>query len=145
MPNEQPDTIVGAQVELKGSLKNHGPIHIHGHVTGDVTSDSLVVVGETAIVTGPITAKVVDVSGQVHGSITVEEQVELQPHSLVKGDITSSSLSVKPGAVFIGKSQMNIPEDQKATFNIPEEEPKSEELPVSQEMIDKKKPRLEIE
>lgn len=145
MPNEQTDTIVGVNVELKGSLKNRGPIHIHGRVTGDVISDSLVVIGETAVVTGPITAKIVDVSGQVHGSITVEEQVELQPKSLVKGDITSASLSVKPGAIFIGKSQMNISTDQMASLADPLGDEEKADGGMTEEVIEKKKPRLEIE
>lgn len=129
MATDQVDTIVGAHVELKGSLHNQGPIHIHGHVTGDIVSDSTVLVGETAIVTGPITAKQVDVAGQVHGTITAELHIELHPKSLVKGDLITNQLSIKPGAVFIGTSQMNIGPEGTA------------ELPASE----KKKPRLEIE
>ena len=128
MAADQIDTIVGVNVELKGSLHNTGSIQIHGRVIGDVSSDSSVIIGETAIVTGPITAKVVDVAGQVHGSITAENQIELQPKSLVKGDLATSRLSIKPGAVFIGKSQMSSG---------------GEEITV--EVLDKKKPRLEIE
>ena len=130
MPTEQIDTIVGANVELTGSLRNHGPIQIHGRINGDISSDSLVVVGESAVISGPITAKQVDISGQVHGSITAEEQIELQPKSFVQGDISCSRLSIRPGATFIGKSQMNAPLDANLEGLAPE---------------DKKKPRLEIE
>lgn len=133
MAADQVDTIIGAQVELKGSLHNQGSIHIHGKVNGDIVSDNMVVIGETAIVTGPIQAKVVDVSGQVHGSITAEQHIELQPKSLVKGDMTTSRLSIKPGATFIGKSQMNNSEHP----DLHNED--------SEEVIEKKKPRLEIE
>jgi len=128
MPAEQADTIVGAQVDLKGSLRNHGSIQIHGSVSGDIHSDSTVFVGETAVVTGPITAKVVEIAGQVHGSINAEEHIELHPKSLVKGDLTTKRLSVKPGAVFIGKSSMPIPEGVKDAAD-----------------DDRKKPRLEVE
>ncbi|MEI6477723.1 MAG: polymer-forming cytoskeletal protein [bacterium] len=126
MAAEQVDTIVGAQVELKGSIHNPGSIHIHGQVTGDIVSEATVLIGETAIIHGPITAKQVEVAGQVHGSITAEEQIELQPKSLVKGDLTTQRLSIRPGAVFIGKSQMNLPGSEGPT------EPK-------------KRPRLEVE
>ncbi len=124
---EQNDTIVGANVELKGSLKNQGPIVIHGKVIGDIISDSLVTIGETAQISGPVTAKRVDVSGQVHGSITAEEQIELQAKSIVQGDLTTSRLSIKPGAVFVGTSNMT-------GVTIPETEG-----------VDKKKPRLEVD
>ena len=135
MPAEQNDTIIGANVELTGSLRNRGAIHIHGTIKGDVHSESLVVVGETAIVTGPIFAKQVDISGQVHGSVQAEELIELQPKSLVKGDLTCSLLSIKPGAVFVGKSNM------KASNEMPRAEENEEPLEPSQ----KKKPHLEIE
>ena len=131
MPGDQPDTIIGVNVELKGSLHNHGSIHIHGKVVGDIFSDSIVIIGETAVVTGPIVAKQVDVSGQVHGSISAETQIELQAKSLVKGDLTTNRLSIKPGATFIGKSQMNMSEEGAA--------------PQDGESAEKKKPRLEIE
>jgi cytoskeletal protein CcmA (bactofilin family) len=130
MAAEQVDTIVGAQVELKGSLHNQGSIHIHGKVTGDIVSNATVVVGETAVVNGPITAKQVDISGQVHGSVTAEEQIELQPKSLVKGDLVTNRLSIKPGAVFIGTSQMNA-------GTVEHDEP----IPAH----DKKRPRVEVE
>ena len=145
------DTIIGAGVELKGSLHNHGPIHIHGHVNGDITCENQVVIGESAVVTGPITAKQVDVSGQVHGNIVAENLIELQPKSLVRGDLTTTRLSIKPGATFIGRSQMvgdeeSIASTQPSTpiqnqyeqsFEDPEEKP----LPHSE----KRRPRLEVQ
>lgn len=131
MAAEQSDTIVGANVELTGSLRNTGPIHIFGKVTGDITSDGLIVVGESAIINGPVSGRQVDVSGKVVGSIMASEQVELQPKSVVKGDITTAKLSIKPGATFNGKSKMNIGSSQVD----------EEEYMIS----DKRKPRLEIE
>ena len=131
MAAEQADTIVGAQVELKGSLHNRGSIHIHGAVTGDVHSDAAVIVGETAIVTGPIVAKVVEIAGQVHGSITAEEHVEMLPKSIVKGDVNTKRLSIKPGATFIGKSVMPTPGHGVAAGD--------------HDSDDKKRPRLEVE
>lgn len=128
MAAEQVDTIVGAQVEIKGSLHNAGSIHIHGTVTGDIVSGSAVIVGETAVINGPITAKQVDIAGRVHGSITAEEHIELQPKSVVQGDLITNRLSIKPGAFFAGKSQMQLPTDA-----------------ANPEPSEKKKPRLEIE
>jgi cytoskeletal protein CcmA (bactofilin family) len=133
MPSEPADTIIGANVEIKGSLHNHGPIQIHGKVIGDVVSDSLVIIGESAIITGPISAKQVDISGQVHGTVTADEQIELQPKSLVKGDLSTNRLSIKPGAVFIGKSIMKSTEINSSV------EEDSENLSI------KKRPRMEVE
>ncbi|MBU6389191.1 polymer-forming cytoskeletal protein [Patescibacteria group bacterium] len=130
MAADQADTVIGAQVELKGSLHNHGPIQIHGKVIGDVASDELVVVGETAVITGPVVARQVIVYGQVHGPVTAEQLIEMNPKSLVKGDLTTNQLSIKPGAVFVGKCQMNSAPVEAAAA----EEPAS-----------KRKPHLEVE
>jgi cytoskeletal protein CcmA (bactofilin family) len=129
MAPDQVDTIIGAHVELTGTLRNQGPIHIHGRVNGDVISESSVLIGETAVVMGPVTAKTVEVAGQVHGSITAEHHLELQPKSMVKGDIDTRQLSIRPGAIFVGSSKMEVP----ATNN------ESEAATI------KRKPRLEIE
>ncbi|CAN5200538.1 polymer-forming cytoskeletal protein [soil metagenome] len=130
MATDQIDTIVGAHVELTGSLHNQGSIQIHGRIKGDIVSNASVMVGETAIVTGPITAKFVEVAGQVIGSINAEQHIELQGKSIVKGDITTKQLSIKPGAVFIGKSSMDVPGN----------------LEVDEDAgAAKRKPRLEVE
>lgn len=124
MGADQVDTIVGANVELKGSIHNTGPIHIHGRIQGDIVSDAMVLIGETAIVEGPVKGKHIEVAGQVIGSLMADEQIELQAKSIVKGDLATKRLSIKPGALFIGTSQMTDT---------------SEELP------EKKKPRIEVE
>jgi len=131
MPQEQTDTIIGAQVELKGSLQNHGAIQVFGTVIGEIFSDSHVIIGEGAVVEGPITAKQIEIAGHVHGTITAEVQIELLPKSVVRGDLITSRLSVRPGAVFIGSSKM-VDEHQKEFAT---------ELPPGE----KKRPRLEVQ
>ena len=142
-PNEI-DTIVGAQVELKGSLHNQGPILIHGRIIGEISSEANVLVGEGAVVTGPIIAKTVEVAGQVVGNITATEMIELQPKSSVKGDLHCNTLSIKPGANFVGKAQMPLkerakPEVAKSLESQPSASPSEEFDPQ------KRKPRLEID
>ena len=133
MAEPSADTIIGANVELTGSLHNRGTITVHGKINGDVVSDSQVIIGETALIMGPITAKQVDVYGQVQGAITAESLIELQPKSLVKGDLTTSRLSIKPGAVFVGSSHMLI-EGETQMLDTPP-------MPPSE----KKRPRLEVD
>lgn len=107
MASDQIDTTVGPHVELTGSLRNTASIHILGHVKGDIVSEAAVLVGENARVEGPIQAKMVDVAGTVIGNITAKELVELKPKSVVKGDVTTGTLSVKPGANLMGKVKVS--------------------------------------
>lgn len=138
MATDQTDTIIGAHVELTGSLKNQGSIEVHGHIKGDITSNAAVYIGETATVHGPIMAKRVDVAGRVEGSISAADHIELQPKSIVQGDLMAKQLTIKPGAIFVGTSKMELPATPKTT------EP-SPELAETPEATPKRKPRLEIE
>lgn len=136
---DQIDTIIGTEVILKGSLKNQGAIHVHGQIKGDVSSQASVLVGPTAVITGPVIARHVEVAGQVHGSITASEQIELLPQSVVKGDLISKVLIIKPGAIFVGTSKMDVPAD--AVTN-PEANFESDSVDAADP---KRKPRLEVE
>lgn len=102
MAQDRFDTIVGANVHIKGNLSNQGSIEIHGNVEGEISSDEDIIIGQTATVNGPIKAKNVDVSGVITGSINANEKLELQPTCRVEGDIICEILSIKPGAIFNG-------------------------------------------
>lgn len=99
-------TIVGAGVKLTGALKDHNDIMVFGRVEGEVTSESNVFIGETALIKGPITAKAITISGKVLGSIEGKEKIEMDPTGFVNGSLITKELIIKSGATFIGKSAM---------------------------------------
>jgi len=103
---ENVDTIIGLNVNLKGNLKNQGSIQVNGSVEGEVRSDDNVNVGETAVIKGPVSAKVIEVSGTIKGLVEATEKLEINPTGKVIGDINVKSLIIKQGAIFIGKSVM---------------------------------------
>lgn len=118
------DTIIGQNVKLQGNVANQGAIQINGTVEGQIESDSTVIIGPSALVKGPIRAKLVELSGEVHGSIVAEERVELNPKAKLFGDVTTRNLVVKLGAVFEGKSSLlKDPNSGKALSKITPEEP----------------------
>lgn len=103
---ENVDTIIGLNVNLKGNLKNQGSIQVNGSVEGEVRSDDNVNVGETAVIKGPVIAKVIEVSGTIKGLIEATEKLEINATGKVIGDINVKTLIIKQGAIFIGKSTM---------------------------------------
>jgi len=103
---ENVDTIIGLNVNLKGNLKNQGSIQVNGSVEGEVRSDDNVNVGETAMIKGPVAAKVIEVSGTIKGLVEASEKLEINPTGKVIGDINAKTLIIKPGAIFVGKSTM---------------------------------------
>jgi cytoskeletal protein CcmA (bactofilin family) len=117
-----PSTIVGANVKLVGTLYDANEITIHGKIEGEVKSDKIVVVSETAYVKGPISAETIQIAGQVYGSITATSKLEILPTGKVFGSTTTKDLNIRSGAVFIGKS--NMPDGEKEMVV---EEPTQEE------------------
>ncbi len=103
---ENVDTIIGLNVNLKGNLKNQGSIQVNGSVEGEVRSDDNVNVGETAVIKGPVIAKVIEVSGTIKGLIEATEKLEINATGKVIGDINVKTLIIKQGAIFVGKSTM---------------------------------------
>jgi len=103
---ENVDTVIGLNVNLKGNLKNQGSIQVNGSVEGEVRSDDNVNVGETAVIKGPVSAKVVEVSGMIKGIVEASEKLEINPTGRVIGDINVKTLIIKQGAIFVGKSTM---------------------------------------
>ncbi len=101
-----PNTIVGANVKLVGTLYDANEVTIHGKIEGEVKSDKTVIISETAYIKGPVTADTVQVAGSVHGSITATGKLEVLPTGKIYGSTTTKDLSIRSGAIFIGKSTM---------------------------------------
>ena len=81
-------------------------IILAGRVKGDVTATADVSLPADSHLTGNIRAHNVEVGGAVKGDILGRGKVELGPGARVEGDITSATLAIADGAIFIGRSIM---------------------------------------
>lgn len=113
-PVAGPGTIIGSSVLLTGVLKDAGDISVHGRVEGEVTSERAVVVGETAEIKGPASGQIITVAGTVRGSIDAGQKLEILPSGKVYGSISCRELTIRAGAVFVGKSTMPVEEETEA-------------------------------
>jgi cytoskeletal protein CcmA (bactofilin family) len=96
-------SVIGTDLTIAGNLICKGEVQVDGIVEGDIQGSN-VVIGESATVTGSISAEEVVVRGHVIGSI-YSRRVMLQTTSQVEGDIFHQSLSIEQGAMFEGKSR----------------------------------------
>ena len=108
----QADTVIGVDVNVKGNLNNKGSIQVNGTVEGEIKSDENITVGETALVTGPVVAKNILVSGKVAGTVSAHEKLEVDPTGSITGDIKTKTLIFREGANFNGTCAMS--EEKKA-------------------------------
>ncbi len=82
--------------DINGELEFPGLVEIAGQLRGQVTASSIVV-EETAVVEGELSAKSIQVKGRVQGKLTGAE-VRLASSARVSGDIGYESLSIDSGA-----------------------------------------------
>jgi cytoskeletal protein CcmA (bactofilin family) len=97
---------VGPGVNVSGKLIFNEPVRIEGTFRGEVTSSSLVVIGETGTVEGKMRASKLVVLGEMRGDIVDASRAYLGSHARVYGDITAENLTVCEGAYFSGNVKM---------------------------------------
>ena len=92
---------------IEGNLKFTDGLRIDGEVIGDIGasegSASLLVISETASVTGRIFAEHVIINGRVTGPVHASELLELQPKANIAGDVSYKALEMHQGAVIFGQ------------------------------------------
>jgi cytoskeletal protein CcmA (bactofilin family) len=98
-------TVMGADSSLRGELQSKGTVRIDGTFEGNIQAD-WVIVGESGLVRGDVVSRGTTVGGKVEGSIRCSESAEITPKGQVRGDISTSKLSVAEGGLFEGRSHM---------------------------------------
>jgi len=100
------ESLIGAHTDFQGELHVKGTLRVDGQVDGRLNAE-WVILSETAVVKGEVTAKKIMVGGKVEGNLRAEEVVEIKAKGRVLGDIFTNKLSVMEGGEFNGKVEMN--------------------------------------
>lgn len=108
-PGHSGRNVLSTDVEIKGSIKFENDLVVDGRIEGQITSDGSLTVGENARIKAEIKTRSVVIYGKVHGGIEVTDSIELKANAELVGDIKAASLSIEPGAVFVGKSTVGTP------------------------------------
>lgn len=107
--NKQPSikSLIAKGTLIEGNVSFDDGLRIDGEVTGDVRSrgagSSLLVVSETAVVTGQVNAGHVIINGTVRGPVNASELLELQPKARIDGDVSYKALEMHQGALITGQ------------------------------------------
>lgn len=108
-PSPSGRNVLSSDVEIKGSIKFSNDLVVDGKIEGEINSDGSLTVGENARIQAQITTRSVVIYGKVYGNIEVTHNVELKANCELVGDIKATSLSIEPGAIFVGKSTVGKP------------------------------------
>lgn len=103
VPARAGSTVIAEGITLTGTLKGEGVIQVEGVVIGEFDLTGAVIVSESGLVRGPITADVVRLAGRVEGNIYAREHMKLEPSGSLEGDVTTASLVVEDGGSLNGR------------------------------------------
>src|SRR3984957_3142034 len=99
--------VLSSDVEIKGSIKFSGELTFDGKIEGEIQTDGLLTLGDSAVVNGNINAQSVIVRGKVTGNIHAKEKIEIKAKTELFGDIRATKLVVEEGVTFVGKTEVN--------------------------------------
>ncbi|TAK98469.1 MAG: polymer-forming cytoskeletal protein [Verrucomicrobia bacterium] len=99
--------VLNADVEIKGNLKFAGELTFDGKLEGEIQTDGVLNLGDSAVVTGNINVQSVVVRGKVNGNINAKEKIEIKSKAELFGDIRATKLVVEEGVTFVGRTEVN--------------------------------------
>jgi cytoskeletal protein CcmA (bactofilin family) len=99
--------VLGADVEIKGTLKFAGELTFEGKLEGEIHTDGTLNLGDSAAINGNINAQNVVVRGKVNGNISAKEKIDIKAKTELFGDIRATKLVIEEGVTFVGKTEVN--------------------------------------
>ena len=107
------DSLIGSSVVVNGNIEFEGGLRIDGKINGDVfgkaDQKTLLVLSESAIISGNVSASHVVVNGRIEGKQVKGDLLELQTNARVKANVSYRALEMQSGAVVEG--QLSVTHD----------------------------------
>jgi cytoskeletal protein CcmA (bactofilin family) len=107
---------------IAGNIRFTDGLRIDGDLLGDIRADedrpSILVVSETATITGAIHADHIIVNGQVRGPVHAHVMLELQPKARIEGDVHYRALEMHQGATITGSMHPQAVGEAKPTLKL---------------------------
>lgn len=99
-------TLIGDGCEFEGNMSTSTSTRIDGKLTGKITGENNIIVGEHGLVLGEIKAANTVIYGRVEGVIETH-RLEIKKSGIVLGDVFIESLIVEDGGVYNGRCTMD--------------------------------------
>ena len=122
--NKQPPikSLIAESSRIDGHLNFSEGLRIDGTITGNITSPedvpSILVISQTAVVTGEIHADHIIINGEVNGPVYARVMLELQPKARIEGDVHYTALEMHQGAIIAGQLRPAVGTEEKPTLKL---------------------------
>jgi len=99
----------GKESKFEGIIKFHGTARIDGRSKGKIWGEGTLSIGREAKIESEIHASSVINSGEIHGNIYAEKEIELHAPGKVYGNVEAPTIEIEKGVVFEGTSWQRKP------------------------------------
>lgn len=100
------NAFMGPGSEFEGKLNFTGSVRIDGRITGQVSSQGLLIIGPTGVIQADVEVERVIICGEVRGEVSASQRIELRPPARVFGSLITPELVIHEGVVFEGACKM---------------------------------------
>ena len=108
--------------QITGNYVFTDGLRVDGAVVGDVRANddqpSILVISETASVTGEIHADHIIINGRIRGPVYASAMLELQPKARIDGDVHYKALEMHQGAIIAGQLRPLLEGEEKPTLKL---------------------------
>ena len=105
--NTTSKNVLNSDVEIKGNIRFSGELAFDGKLDGEIQTDGVLNLGDSAVINGNINAQSVVVRGKVNGNINAKEKIEIKSRAELFGDIRATKLVIEEGVTYVGKTEVN--------------------------------------
>lgn len=88
---------LGEGVTISGKINAAGRVQVFGTVKGEIEADDIAI-GKTGRVEGSLSARNVDIRGEVGETIVAREQIVIRATAIVTGTVTYQTIQIEGGA-----------------------------------------------
>jgi cytoskeletal protein CcmA (bactofilin family) len=101
--NAATPTLLGYGTSLTGTLECAGDLVVAGHANGKVKVAGSLTIADTGQWEGEIETQVAIIAGEVQGTLTVNEKLEIRRTARIRGTVRAKSIAIATGAVVDGE------------------------------------------
>jgi cytoskeletal protein CcmA (bactofilin family) len=114
------NAFLGPGSELEGKLHFTGSVRLDGRVTGQISSQGLLIIGPAGRIQADVQVDSIIICGEFRGEVTARERVEMRPPATVYGTVATPSLIIHEGVLFEGACRMtNLSQPAETTEGAP--------------------------
>ena len=115
--------VIGNGVTFKGTLNVPKKATVYGTIDGELTAEEIFI-GQSGKITGKVTARSIEVEGELHQIIHCRDHLHIRASGKVSGKLEYSQIQIERGGEFRGEMQQVgappvIPSATANTFTTP--------------------------